>query len=133
MASNIEIIERRQDRVEDAIEKLTIISNDLNKMLAVHDQRLTQQEKDSSILFNSLEKRREELDKKLNDVYDSMSNQEEKIFQELTKFRQDMQKQHQELNEKISKIEKFNWMAIGGGIAISWVITYAAKYLFKIV
>lgn len=133
MAPSTEHIERRQDKIEDVLERITGICNDLNKIMAVHEQRISQQEKDSNILFTSMEKRREELDKKLNNVYESMNEQEEKIFDEITKFRQEMQKQNHELNEKISKLEKFNWMAIGGGIALSWVITYIAKYVFKIV
>ena len=38
-------MERRQDRMEDVVDRLTNISADLSKMIAVHEQRLNQQEK----------------------------------------------------------------------------------------
>mgnify|MGYP006285665857 CR=1 FL=1 len=38
-------LELKQSKLEDAIAKLTDISADLNKMVAVHELRLQQQEK----------------------------------------------------------------------------------------
>lgn len=114
MTDDIDILNKRQDRMEHAIEKLTNISNDLNKIIAVQDIRLTQQEKKSTDIFDLLEKRREHLDEMIKELHADNYIQQNKI------------------NDKIAKLEKFNWMAIGGGIALSWVITYAAKYIFKI-
>ena len=42
MLSNME---RRQDRLEEVADRLTSISADLSKMIAVHEQRLNQQER----------------------------------------------------------------------------------------
>ena len=41
----LSMFETRQSKIEDAITKLTEISSDLNKMIAVHELRLTHQEK----------------------------------------------------------------------------------------
>ena len=65
-------LEKRQDRIEDSINKLTEIANDLNKIIAVHDQRLLQQEKDSEVLFKMVEARRKEQEDKLQEVYDTI-------------------------------------------------------------
>ena len=78
--SDLDTLDRRQSRVEDAIERLTDISSNLNKMIAVHDQRLTQQEKDSDTLHDTVEKRREEVESKIKEVYDHMNEQEKNIF-----------------------------------------------------
>ena len=75
------------DRLEAAIEKLTVISSDLKSMLAVHEQRISQQEKVSENLETVVEKRREELDIKLKDVYDTMRDQDNNILQEISKLR----------------------------------------------
>ena len=50
----------RNNRMEDAIEKLTEVSSDLNKVIAVHEQRLNQQEKQMGNLETVVERRREE-------------------------------------------------------------------------
>jgi uncharacterized coiled-coil DUF342 family protein len=121
------------DRIEAAIEKLTSISSDLKSMLAVHEQRITQQERVSTNLETVVEKRREELDIKLKDVYDTMRDQDNNILQEITKLRSESSEQHKTLSNKINQLERFIWIAMGGGIVLTWAITMVANYFHLIV
>jgi gas vesicle protein len=111
------------DRIEQAIEKLTSISSDLKSMIAVHEQRISQQEKMSDELHDTVEKRREELDTKLKDVYNTMREQDNNVLQHIESLRAESAEQHKNLSEKINKLEKYIWLAIGGGITASWVIS----------
>ena len=94
------------DRIEATIEKLTAISSDLKSMLAVHDQRISQQEKTTDELHDTVEKRREELDTKLKDVYDTMRNQDNVVLDHIESLRKESAEQHKILSEKINKLEK---------------------------
>jgi len=98
-------------------------------MLAVHDERLNKQEKQTENLGSTVEKRREELDTKLKDVYDTMREQDNNIFTEISKLRQESTEAHKDLNNRISQLEKYIWLAIGGGIVITWIATNLANYL----
>ena len=120
------------DRIEAAIEKLTNVSVELKQMLAVHEQRITQQEKDSNDLHDVVEKRREELDAKLKDVYNTMREQDKSIVEEIAKLRKESTEQHNILSNKIAQLEKFIWMALGGGMVVTWILTNAVN-LLKIV
>ena len=120
------------DRIEAAIEKLTSISSDLKSMLAVHEQRIIQQEKVSTNLETVVEKRREELDIKLKDVYDTMRDQDSSIILEIAKLRSESSEQHQTLSNKINQLERFIWIATGGGITLTWGITMVANYFHLI-
>jgi len=117
------------DRIEAAIEKLTNVSVELKQMLAVHEQRLSQQEKDSDDLHNIVEKRRDELDYKLKDVYDTMRQQDNSVLEEIAKLRKESSEQHNILHTKINQLEKYIYLAIGGGMVITWILTNAANYL----
>ena len=117
------------DRIESAIEKLTSISIDLKTMLAVHEQRLSVQEQTTDNLQDTVEKRREELDIKLKDVYDTMREQDNNILQEISKLREESANSHRDLNNRITKLEKYIWIATGGGIIIAWIATNLANYL----
>jgi len=117
------------DRIEAAIEKLTNVSVELKQMLAVHELRISQQEKDSDELHNIVERRRDELDLKLKDVYDTMREQDNIICEEIKKLRAESTEQHNKLSSKINELEKFIWMAIGGGMVITWFLTNIANYL----
>ena len=117
------------DRIEAAIEKLTSISAELKIMIAVHEQRITNQEKDSDDIHNTLEQRRVELDGHLVKVYDTMRDQDKGILEEIAKLRKESSDQHNILHSKINQLERYIYIAIGGGMVITWVLTNAANYL----
>lgn len=116
-------------KINSLLEQLVAISTDLKAMLAVHDERLNKQEKQTENLGTTVEKRREELDTKLKDVYDTMREQDNNIFTEISKLRQESTEAHKDLNNRISQLEKYIWLAIGGGIVITWIATNLANYL----
>jgi hypothetical protein len=131
MNEDLNRIERRQDRIDDVVEKLTDISSDLNKMIAVHEQRLNHQEKQMTILEDVVEKRREESDVKLKDVYDVMRSEDKKILDELKNMREEASKQHHSLAERFNKMEKILWTYMGGFSVVVFLITYAPT-IFKL-
>ena len=98
-------------------------------MLAVHEQRISVQEQTTGTLQDTVEKRREELDIKLKDVYDTMRDQDNNILQEISKLREESAKSHKDLNSRISQLEKYIWIATGGGIILAWIATNLANYL----
>ena len=117
------------DRIEAAIEKLTNVSIDLKQMIAVHDQRISQQEKTSLTLETKFEKRRELMDDKLKDVYETMRAQDNNVLEEINKLHKELTEQHNVLSNKINQLEKLIWLAIGGGTVITWFLTNLANYL----
>jgi chromosome segregation ATPase len=129
MNAQVSDLDRRQDRLEDAIERLTEISADLNKMLAVQDQKLTQQEKSVNLLTEIMERRREEYDKKLQNVYDVMRDEDKKVLFELEEMRKEQKEQHKYLSEKMSALEKIIWTYLGGFSVVVFLITYGPTLL----
>lgn len=129
MSEQVSDIERRQDRLEDAIERLTEISADLNKMLAVQEQRLSQQEKSTSLIADMIEKRREEYDKKLENVYDVMRAEDNKVIKELEAIRSEQKKQHDEISKKLTAMEKIIWVYMGGFTVVVFLISNGSNIL----
>jgi len=95
------VADRRQDRIEDAIERLTEISADLNKMLAVHEQKLIHQEKAMVNIEDVLEKRRQELELKLTSVYQTMRDEDRNVVSQLEAMRKEQKDQHDFISKKI--------------------------------
>ena len=121
--------EKRISRIEDVIEKLTEISADLNKVLAVQEQRLSQNEKSMTVLEEIFEKRREEYDRKLQNVYDVMSREDNKILEELELMRNEQKEQHTSLSNKFQEIQKILWIYMGGFSVIVFLLTNGSKFL----
>jgi chromosome condensin MukBEF ATPase and DNA-binding subunit MukB len=117
------------DRIEAAIEKLTNVSVELKALLAVHEQRISQQEKETSNLDSKFEKRRDLMDERLKDVYNTMREQDNSIIEEISKLRKESSEQHNILHSKINQLERYIYTAIGGGMVITWLLTNAVNYL----
>jgi len=133
VVSGQDINDRRLDRLEDVIEKLTEISADLNKMLAVQEQRLSQQEKSMGNIEEMVERRREEYDKKIQNVYDVMNREDNKILEELEEMRKEQKDQHKAISDKMTGLEKIIWMYLGGFSVLVFMITYGPKVVELIV
>ena len=117
------------DRIEAAIEKLTNVSVELKALLAVHEQRISQQEKETSNLDSKFEKRRDLMDERLKDVYNTMREQDNSIIEEISKLRKESSEQHNILHSKINQLERYIYTAIGGGMVVTWLLTNAVNYL----
>jgi ABC-type phosphate transport system auxiliary subunit len=114
--------DQRFDKIEDVIARLSNVASDLSRMLAVHDQRLQQQEKMSDTIGAQLEKRKDEVDKKFELVYETIKAGDESIKQEIKKIVDARDKQIDGANEKISRLEKWQWMVMGGSAVIGYLI-----------
>jgi len=123
------VADRRQDRIEDAIERLTEISADLNKMLAVHEQKLIHQEKAMVNIEDVLEKRRQELESKLSGVYQTMRDEDKNVLAQLEAMRKEQKDQHDFISKKISAMEKIMWTYMGGVSLLAFIITYGHQIL----
>lgn len=121
----------RQDRLESAIERLTQVSSELKSMLAVHEERINQQERSSDNLQDVVEQRRQEMEDRFSTVYDDMERQDNAIIDRLEIIKTKSDEAHEKLSNKIDSLQKFMWMTMGGGIAITWIITNVLNY-FKV-
>jgi len=54
--SKIDELNKRLDKLEIVVDKLTDISNNLNKLVAVHEAQMIQQEKDNTYISNEISK-----------------------------------------------------------------------------
>ena len=121
------MFETRQSKIEDAITKLTEISSDLNKMIAVHELRLTQQEKSMDTLEDMLERRREEADSKLKTVYETMRSEDRLVIAEIAKLREEGEDQFEQLSKKIQGMEKMMYIYMGAFSVVAFILAYGPQ------
>ena len=67
------------DRLDVAIEKLTDVSNSINRMLAVHEEKLTKQEEAIIDAEQQIEIRRSELSKQIADLHSRLTTTTKEI------------------------------------------------------
>ena len=67
-------------RLDTAIEKLSEVNTTVSRMLAVHEERITKQEKIDELLFAKIDKLRDKMDLDHNLVVSRISGLEKKVW-----------------------------------------------------
>lgn len=110
------------DKLDITIEKLTDVSSNVSRLLAVHETRLENQEKAGSQLANLIEKNKEQIDAELKSIYDRISDTKRAL-------REEIDDRHEEVMKELKTIQKWMWLVSGGGAAVGFIIANLFKWL----
>ena len=80
LEERLENFETLVSRLDSAIEKLAEVNNNVSRMLAVHEERITKQEDIDSVLFDKIDKLRDKMDSDHDYVTQRLSLLERKLW-----------------------------------------------------
>jgi putative NADH-flavin reductase len=104
------------DRFDITINKLTEVSNNLNKVIAVQDSRIDTQEKAIEIVHKRITDMKDEIHEELSDHY--------QVILEKIKELQVEQKIHaDEMSKRVDALEKWRYIVMGGAVALGFLLS----------
>ena len=106
---DMELVSALAEKFDIAIDRLTEVSTSVDKMLAVHENRLENQEQQREILHQ-----------RISDLKRDMTD-------EFRMLRDENRKQHAEVNERLSKLEKWRWLVVGMATAVGFLVAQMGK------
>ena len=114
------------DRLDVAIEKLTDVSNSINRMLAVHEEKIARQEEAIVEAEQQIEVRRGELMLKVDELHSRITTNTKEIMtaaaEQHAQQNKEIQKIHNEINQRIGVLEKWRHIVYGGSIVIGFLL-----------
>ena len=114
------------DRLDIAIEKLTDVSNSINRMLAVHEEKLARQEESIIEAEQKIEVRRTELSKQIDELHSRITTNTKEIMtaaaNQHSLQNKEIQKIRDELVSRVGVLEKWRHVLIGGSIVIGFLL-----------
>ena len=114
------------DRLDVAIEKLTDVSNSINRMLAVHEEKLARQEESIIEAEQKIEVRRTELSKQIDELHSRITTNTKEIMtaaaNQHSLQNKEIQKIRDELVSRVGVLEKWRHVLIGGSIVIGFML-----------
>ena len=116
LRKDIENVNTINGRIDTAIDKLTDVSTSIKSMLAVHEEKISQQEKIDEVIFNKIRERADEIDKINKDLTENINLTEKRLMCELKSLKND-------LSDRVGVLEKYRWLILGGAIVIGWVMS----------
>jgi len=101
---DMQLLGNISEKFDDAIDKLSIVSTTVEKMLAVHETRLEVLERQTEI------------------IHDRISDFKKEILVELKELKKENEIQHRLVSERLQKLERWRWFVVGASLAIGFVL-----------
>ena len=114
------------DRLDIAIEKLTDVSNSINRMLAVHEEKIARQEEALYDAEQQIEVRRNELLGKIDELHSRITTNSKEIMaaaqQAHLEQNREIQKIQREIEQRVGVLERWRHVIMGGSIVIGFLL-----------
>ena len=113
-------------RLDIAIEKLTDVSNSINRMLAVHEEKIARQEEAIFEAEQKIEIRRGELLVKIDELHSRITTNTKEIMtaasQQHEQQNKEIQKIRDDINNRVGVLERWRYVIIGGSIVAGFLL-----------
>lgn len=141
------------EKLDTAIERMGDVSNNIARMLAVHEERLSKQDLIDEELFSLVERRRQEIQGDIKELHsrittvsrelsDDITETEHRIMTAMTYGMADIKKciteetknateQRLELEKRVAQLEQWKWLVMGGSIVVGAFAHEFVGMLFK--
>jgi len=113
---DLENVNSINHRLDTAIEKLADVSSSIKSMLAVHEEKITQQEKTDEIIFEKIKDRADEIDSVYRELQREINQVERRLLIEIKALRND-------IGTRVSMLEKLRWILLGAAIVVVFLLT----------
>ena len=105
-------------RIDTAIERITEVSTSVNRMLAVHEEKISQQEEAALRADVEFKTDIKELHSRITTNYKELAEQIAKNHKETEAH---VQQLRGDLNCRVGVLEKWRWVIIGGSIVVGFI------------
>ena len=126
LKSKVSDMEKLHVRLDDAIGKISEVSNCINRMLAVHEEKLANQEEAVFAAEELIEQRRTELSNEIKELHSRITTNTKEIMNIATQQHKEhseaIQKLHTDMNKRVRILEKWRHVLIGGSIVIGFIL-----------
>lgn len=130
--AEIEVLKVVVSKLDESLDKMTDVSNNISKILAVHEQRIDNLEKshddadnESKILHKRITELFAEMGDKLHAMEDRLEIKYQKQQMNATQQHNDIQKELQkdiaELSKRIRALENWRWWMMGIGVGFGFI------------
>ena len=116
------------EKLEVALDKITDVNNNISQILAVHEQRLSDGDKefremkqDLNVAENKFDNEVKELHSRLTtntrELESKMSDEIDKVLDAIKDLKSHMMDNQEKLDERITSLEKWRWIILGAFVA----------------
>ena len=116
LKKDIENVNAINGKIDTAIDKLTDVSTSIKSMLAVHEEKITRQEKVDEVIFDKLREREAEITDVYRELKKDVEMSEKRLLIEIKGLKID-------ISARVGMLERYKWLIMGGAIVLGWILS----------
>mgnify|MGYP001269042199 CR=1 FL=1 len=113
-------------RLDTAIRKIGEVSNSINRMLAVHEEKIARQDETQDELNKNVEARRKEVYSSIQELHSRITTNSKELMDMITKqHREQAEKTDQlkrHIDDRVGVLERWRHVIMGGSIVIGFIL-----------
>lgn len=119
-------------RIDDSIAAMTEVSTNVGKLLAVHEERINQIEKDYSQTGNDIRDIHSRITTMSREIVDKIESTEKSLEGKIKESNEstgkkltEMTAEMKQIDDRVGFLERWKWMVLGGAIAVGYLVGHA--------
>lgn len=128
-------------KLDTAIDRINSLSNSIERMLAVHDERLNKQDETNNEIFQVVDDNYDAITKDIKEIYtkisettlylnNTLNEMRNHVIGEIEINQKDSVKDFGEIEQRVEVLERWRWILFGAGAVIYGVLLYFGPTLF---
>ena len=112
-------------KLETALDKITDVSNNIGQILAVHEQRLHEGEKEFEVLKADMNNAEDKFDNEVKDlqsrlisntreIENKMSKEIDKVLESIKDLKDHLINKNDKIEARLTALERWRWIIVGG-------------------
>jgi septation ring formation regulator EzrA len=133
--ADLKALEKIVEKLDDSIEKLTEVNNNIGKLLAVHEERMNNIEKQTDRADDDIRDLHEKINTLSRDLMEKMDSLDDSFDRKMKEQAKSATQQHldiqrnveskiDKLSERMRHLEQWKYFVIGGAMVIGYLIKY---------
>ena len=126
LKKEVDDMKKIHGRLDTAITKITDVSNCINRMLAVHEEKISQQEeiqiRQATEFSNDVKELHSRITTSTQEMTELMTKQHYEADAEMRRLRID-------ITERVGTLEKLKYLVIGGSIVVVFALNAYMRYM----
>jgi len=121
------------EKLEVALDKITDVNNSISQMLAVHEQRLTEGDREFKEMKQELNLAENKFDNEVKELHSrlttntreietKMSDEIDKVLEAIKDLKSHMVVNQEKLDKRITALEKWRWIILGAFVAGGFLV-----------
>lgn len=127
--TELAVLKNVVNRIDSSIATMTEVSSNIGKLLAVHEERLNQLEKDNNTVGLDIRDIHSRITTMSREIVDKLESTEKCLENKIKesndatgKKLSEMSAEMKKIDDRVGFLERWKWMVLGGALAIGWVL-----------